>query len=187
MTASLSKRITVKEEGVIRYYWRMWDAFLFTLLLALGFMSQFVFIPFPLWFVFMVLFISLGLIYAAIGFAINFTEFRVAGGELLIHHKPLPWRGNLSIPLTDIHKVTILLDKGDSEYGRRATDYVVVVNNPNAKRKITRLISGLNLENADVLAWELEKTLGKPHHPDRQNRIAKLKAKMIDFNSKQNR
>jgi len=195
MVASLSKRIIVTKDGVIRYYWRWWGSFLFTFLLALGFMVIFVFtvveaLLIPQCFVLMTLLISLGLFYITIGFAINYTEFRVAGGELLLHYKPLPWWGNVSIPAPGIERINIGLDVGESETGERsATGYYLVsaIERKDGKGRTRLLISGLSLENADVLSWEFENVLGISHHPDREKRISSLRERLTKYNSRQKR
>lgn len=142
----------------------------------------------PQCFTFITLLLGLGLSYITIGFAINYTEFQVESGELLVCHKPLPWRGNQIIPLPKIDKINIKLNiQYSEEDGRSAIGYDVVANPPKPSKELMGLLLNLSLENADALAWELENMLGKSHYPDREKRIAKLKAKMIEFNSKPNR
>lgn len=49
--------------------------------------------------------IGLILIYVAVAGALNRTVIELSSGNLSIRHSPIPWRGNLVIPLSEIQRV----------------------------------------------------------------------------------
>ena len=193
----ISKRVIITDDGVVRYFWNAWVWALLGITMGLfftgiGISNMLDDGGLPLCFALPELWLpGLALLYYGIGKAINYTEFRMMDNNLIVQHKPLPWRGNLSIPLSKIESVDIGLHIEDItnkwESRRAATGYLIFANRPGAKKRGKELCKGLSLESADALTWELENMLGKPHYPDREERTTRLRKQLTQYNSKAKR
>lgn len=170
----LPKGVIITDDGAVRYYWREWGMSTIWILLGLMFTGAAIIttggtIIYTLLCSIPIFWIpGLGLLYLGVGKAINCTEFRVESGELIVQHKPLPWRGSKSIPTMEIDKVSV---ESRAHEGGTVYDLVIVTNNGGS---ITP-ISGLNLDNSDAIVRELERALGKPHQPDTEKHISALR------------
>lgn len=113
---STPDKVIVREESegpVFIYYWRDWGFFYFAII-GLTFLGFIIWIlltnpwdypPEGRLFSLLPLAFGLGLTYWPLGRVINRTEICMQQGRLLVRHKPLPWRYQADLPLSDIQEI----------------------------------------------------------------------------------
>jgi hypothetical protein len=174
------KKVTVKEEPegpLYTYRWRDWG---FIILIPFGL----VFAGMPLWILFslagdypwffglfILLFagIGLGLTYWSLGKVINHSEIRLQNGYLSVRHRPLPWRYQSRIPVSEIKAIsqeTYYTQSHDTNSGGGITIGVQMTFRNERRAAMTSggkwivLIPKLELAAAKFLEQEIETRLG---------------------------
>lgn len=130
--------------------------------------------PFDLLFS-LVLFLIPGpwLLYTAAALVVNYTEFRIENGELLIRHMPIPWRGNKAIPVMDVRRFFVFTrreESGEVSEGPLTCDVAVIKNGD-----IIMVASGVNHEIAIAIVRAGQQILGKPNQIDTESLEAVFK------------
>jgi hypothetical protein len=85
-------------------------------------------------------------VYFALVRVVNATQLRVDGGRLVVTHGPLPWRGRMSVSLSQIEDVTV--DRASSRLQLRTTQGEEVV-----------LVDDLSRDSAKRLDGELSQLM----------------------------
>lgn len=188
--SDLPKNIVLTDDGAVRYYWRNWFQASFMISLGvLSFVIGFYLLDFESPFVLDTLLCmlpifwipGLAVIYFGVRAGINYTELRVEGGQLLIHHRPIPWRGNKSIPTEGINNISVI----DNRTYRRGVWYDVIAAAKNGDNVI--LISELDLKTSEAIVHEMEKILGGHRQPAVEQQISRLKEAEIKAAAKSKR
>ena len=100
--------------------------------------------------------VGIGMAYYTLAGLLNQTTIQVKGGELTIHHYPLPWWGNKRIQALDIEQIYSKEKVSRSKEGRVSYTYeVYAILNNSTKEK---LVGGLKEQE---LAFYIEQTLEK--------------------------
>lgn len=126
-----------------------WDSFLiFWYSMAFGMQAPWIFIVFPI----AHLAIGIGLTYATLAGFINTTAIHLANGQFLVQHDPLPWPGEVRLPIEQVRQFFCRLKQAKSSNGSRSYQLVAVLEDG---REIN-LVSNLDSPN---IAWFLEQQL----------------------------
>jgi hypothetical protein len=188
------KKVTVREEPEGPVYIYRWGDWGFVILILFGL----AFALFPTWILlqnplpsFIVLFllvftaIGLGLIYWSLGHVINRSEIRLQQGRLVARQKPLPWRYNADLPVSEIQNVnqeTYFNTSSDDQFGGgfRIGIQTTVRNERLAAwkqgGKKVILIPKLEVAAAQFLAQEIEVRLGLRQALTEAERVVNLQA-----------
>jgi hypothetical protein len=175
----LSKRIALKDNGVVRYYWMELGTFWNAGVAGAVFIGMAAFLTpqpteasilFGIQQSLMLIFWLMGLVllYFAAGMLMNYTEFQVGDSKLVMQHKPLPWRGNRSFAIQEIDRISI-----QDQSSNQNLTYNVALASKNGS--ITRLASDLTLTHSGMLVKELQKALGQSFQEETDKQIAIFK------------
>ncbi len=166
---SMPEKITLEKHGndlYIEYSWMNpmvyfllffcigWDAFLiFWYSMAFGDNVDIIMIIFPIAHVA----VGIGLTYFVVASFVNKTHFTIQDGWLFVQHKPLPWKGNLSLDVKEIKQIFCKENISQNKNGTSRSYDVHYVTQGNMKKK---LISGLSSPDlALYIEQELERHL----------------------------
>lgn len=103
--------------------------------------------------------VGLGLTYYTVASLFNTTRLRIAGGELKMQHGPIPWRGEVNLPASDIEQVFCTEKIHRGKHGHRSWTYRVNAMLTDGRR--VELVSGLpEADEALYIEQTLELHLG---------------------------
>lgn len=107
--------------------------------------------------------VGLGLIYFTIALFLNKTDIRIDTYNLSIKHYPLPWMGQLQIPVENVEQI-YCKEKITRNKNSTNVSYEVHCIERNSRQK--KILSGLNdSSQARFIEAEIEKILGIKNRP----------------------
>lgn len=102
--------------------------------------------------------VGLGLIYFTIAIFLNKTDIRIDTYNLSVKHHPMPWFGQIQIP---VEKVQQVYCKKKVTRGKNSTHVTYEVFSLDRNNRKKKLLSGLkDSDQARFIETEIEKTLG---------------------------
>jgi hypothetical protein len=106
---------------------------------------------------------GVGITYFTIAVLANRTVVTVAGNDLRIRHRPVPWRGNRNVDASTI--IQLHCDQVISNSNRGSTPWSYRVNALLKDERRLRLLSGLDKDQALFYEQKLEEWLGIEPYP----------------------
>jgi hypothetical protein len=130
-----------------------WDAFLvFWYSMAFQVDAPWIMVVFPIAHVA----VGVGLTYFVLAGLLNTTTITADPQELMVRHRPIPWRGNVKYAASQIRQLYVKRDKAEVNGSKTFSLYALLLN-----RKAVKLLSGLlEPSQGQFIEQEIERHLG---------------------------
>lgn len=107
--------------------------------------------------------VGVGLTYSTLAGLLNRTTIRVADGMLEVKHGPIPWRGNVRVPVAALRQLYLRRTEHRGESGVSHTWDVRAETEDEASIALVSRLS--QREQAEYIEWAIEQHLGIEDHP----------------------
>jgi hypothetical protein len=107
--------------------------------------------------------VGVGLTYSTVAGLLNRTTIRVADGVLEVKHGPIPWRGNLRVPVAALRQLYL---RTTTHRGKNGVSHTWDVRAETEDQASIALVSKLpRRDQAEYIEWAIEQHLGIEDQP----------------------